>query len=133
MTRPYELFGADDAERDARVRKLVDRFYDIMDTRPEVVALRAMHPADLATSRDKLYLFLLGWLGGPQTYTERYGHPRLRARHMPFVIDNTMAVQWMTCMTEALDETVPDEQLRKALFQGLGRLALHMRNSEEPA
>jgi hemoglobin len=87
-----------------------------------------MHPADLSGSREKLYWFLSGWLGGPQHYVERRGHPRLRARHFPFAVDDDAAAQWMACMTAALAETVPDVELRDTLAGALARLALHMRN-----
>jgi len=129
MTSPYELLGADDEARDARVRALVDRFYDLMEARPEAATIRALHPAALAGSRAKLHLFLRGWLGGPQTYVERYGHPRLRARHLPFRIDDDAALQWMSCMSDALDEEVADAELRRSLAGALARMAAHMRNT----
>src|SRR6186713_706657 len=93
-TTPYELMGGDTA-----VRQLVDRFYDIMDSSPEAAVVRALHPESLTGSREKLYLFLLGWTGGPQTYIERYGHPRLRMRHLPFVIGEKARDEWLWCMT----------------------------------
>ena len=78
---PFELIGGEDA-----VRRLVDRFYDVMDTAPEAAGIRALHPPTLDLSREKLFLFLTGWMGGPPLYVERYGHPMLRARHLPFPI-----------------------------------------------
>jgi hemoglobin len=110
------------------VRALVDRFYDLMDTLPEAAPIRAMHPADLSTSREKLYLFLVGWLGGPQLYIARFGHPRLRARHMPFAVDTAARDQWMLCMNQALAEQVSDPGMRAQLGSALGRVADHMRN-----
>jgi hemoglobin len=68
------------------VRGLVDRFYDIMDAAPEAAGIRSLHPESLKTSREKLYLFLTGWTGGPPVYVERHGHPMLRAKHLPFPI-----------------------------------------------
>jgi len=92
-----------------------------MDLEPAFAALRAAHGSTLAQARQKLFWFLCGWLGGPQHYTERFGHPRLRARHMPFAIGNTERDQWMACMDQAMQETgVPDDlrlRLREALFQ----------------
>ena len=73
----------------AAVGRLVERFYDEMDRRADCMELRAMHPADLTESRAKLTWFLTGWLGGPQEYVQRFEHPRLRARHIPFAIDIT--------------------------------------------
>ncbi len=77
----FELIGGE-----AAVRALVDRFYDLMDLEPDYAALRAVHGSALDSARDKLFWFLCGWLGGPQHYVERFGHPRLRARHLPFPI-----------------------------------------------
>jgi hemoglobin len=119
----YDKVGGDDG-----VKKLVDKFYDLMDTLPEAKELRALHPASLVESRVKLYEFLSGWLGGPNLYIEKRGHPRLRARHMPFRIDDEAVSQWMMCMGKALDEIVPDQDVAAKLKGGLGPLAAHMRN-----
>ena len=70
----------------ARVRELVARFYDLMDLEAEFAGIRALHPESLDGSRDKFFWFLCGWMGGPDHYISRFGHPRLRARHMPFPI-----------------------------------------------
>ncbi|MCB9760810.1 MAG: group II truncated hemoglobin [Alphaproteobacteria bacterium] len=123
MSELFEALG-----REAGVRALVDTFYDLMDTLPEAAGIRALHPADLSGSREKLYLFLVGWTGGPMLYVERYGHPRLRARHLPFPIGDAEAEAWMLCMTEALDECVPDDRLRDELGRAFRRIAGHMRN-----
>lgn len=120
---PYELLGGETA-----VRALVRRFYELMDTLPEAYGIRKLHPADLSSSEDKLYWFLSGWLGGPQLYTERFGHPRLRARHLPFPIGSEEANQWMMCMRQAMAECIGDEALRARLDKALDDLAAHMRN-----
>lgn len=120
----YERLGGD-----AGVRALVDRFYDRMDTLPEAAAVRSMHPGSLSGSRDKLHDFLCGWLGGPQRYVEKHGHPRLRARHLPFPINADGVAQWMLCMRGAL-EGVEDADARAAIEGALARLADHMRNVE---
>jgi len=120
----YERVGGD-----AGVRALVDRFYDRMDTLPEAAAVRSMHPRSLTGSRDKLSDFLCGWLGGPQRYVEKHGHPRLRARHLPFPINADGVAQWMLCMRGALEE-VPEAEIRAAIEGALARLADHMRNVE---
>jgi hemoglobin len=125
---PYEALGGGPA-----VRALVDRFYDLMDTLPEAATIRAMHPADLASSREKLFLFLTGWLGGPPAYVERFGHPRLRMRHLPFAVDEAARDAWLQCMFQALDEHVADEMLRLQLRTGMARVADHMRNVAPPA
>jgi len=110
------------------VRRLVDRFYDLMDTLPAAQGVRAMHPPFLDEARNKLYWFLVGWLGGPQMYVERYGHPRLRARHLPFSIGDAERDAWMLCMRQALADTVPDRLLVETLSGSLERVADHMRN-----
>ncbi|RAL23007.1 globin [Lujinxingia litoralis] len=122
-TTPFELVGGTEG-----VQKLVDRFYDLMDTLPEAATIRAMHARSLKVSREKLVLFLTGWLGGPPLYMEKYGHPRLRMRHAPFDIDEDARQAWMLCMRQALDEQVEDAQLRRFLDQALDRVAAHMRN-----
>lgn len=94
----YELLGGE-----AGVRALVDRFYDLMDSSPEAKDIRALHAASLKQSREKLFMFLSGWSGGPQLYMEKLGHPRLRQRHMPFTIGERERDQWLWCMERALD------------------------------
>lgn len=119
----YELIGGE-----AVIRKLVDRFYDLMDTLPEATGIRALHPESLEESRDKLYWFLVGWMGGPQMYVERFGHPRLRGRHMPFPIGESERDQWLMCMSQSLEEVVTDESLRQQLTRNFMQLADFMRN-----
>src|SRR5512141_2629141 len=103
---PFERLGGE-----AGVRALVDRFYDLMDLEPGYAELRAMHPTTLDGSRDKLFWFLCGWLGGPQHYVDRFGHPFLRARHLPFAIGIAARDQWMACMKQAMAEVELDPQL----------------------
>ena len=122
----YQQIGGEET-----VRKLVDRFYDLMDQAPEVAALRAMHAKSLKASRQKLFEFLSGWLGGPQLYIEKYGHPRLRQRHMPFKVDSEASNQWMVCMRRALEEVVESDELRQGLGRSFHQLANHMRNQIE--
>lgn len=123
MSAVYEQIG-----QEAGVRALVDRFYDAMDRRPDCAPIRAMHPADLAESRAKLADFLTGWLGGPQLYVQKHGHPRLRMRHMPFAVDEAARDQWMACMDQALVDSSLDEFQRSQLRSSLMRVADHMRN-----
>ena len=115
---------------DAQVRDLVDRFYDLMDLEPAYALIRALHPTDLTSSRDKLYWFLSGWLGGPQHYVERFGHPRLRARHTPFSIGQAERDQWMACMRQAMAELRLDARLQAELTAALYKTADFMRNRE---
>lgn len=124
---PYELLGGED-----NLRKLTKRFYEIMDTIPEAKGIRDMHPENLSGSDEKLFMFLSGWLGGPNLFAERFGHPRLKMRHFPFKIGKSERDQWMLCMVQAFDELKIAEPLRSDLLHSLLRLADHMRNQEEP-
>ena len=124
---PYELIGGE-----PRVRALVDRFYDLMDLEPAYAALRALHPGTLDGSRDKLHWFLCGWLGGPQHYTDRFGHPMLRARHLPYAIGLQERDQWMSCMQRAMAETGIDPTLAKRLVGSFFQTADWMVNQRPP-
>lgn len=119
----YEAIGGE-----AAVRRLVERFYELMDTRAEALVIRAMHPADLTHAKERLFMFLSGWLGGPQLYAERYGQPRLRRDHMKFPIDEAARDAWMNCMTQALDEQVADATLRAQLVAAFFKTADFLRN-----
>ncbi|TJY61897.1 cyanoglobin [Sinimarinibacterium sp. CAU 1509] len=116
---------------EAGVRRLVDGFYDLMDADPAYAVLRALHPADLSGSRDKLYWFLCGWLGGPQLYVERFGHPRLRARHLPFSIGVVERDQWMDCMLRSLSRNQVPDGIARQLAGSLFTTADWMRNRAE--
>ena len=125
----FERFGGLDG-----VRAIVDRFYDLMDARPDARELRDLHGADLMSAREKLFAFLCGWLGGPPLYVRQYGHPRLRARHLPFAIDARARDQWLLCMRAAFDESPAlalDRQADTDAWTALARLADHMRNQPE--
>jgi hemoglobin len=113
---------------EARVRELVDRFYDLMDLEPDFAGIRALHPASLDGSRDKLFWFLCGWLGGPDHYIERFGHPRLRARHLPFAIASSERDQWVRCMAWAMEEVGLPQALRERLVTSFFDTADWMRN-----
>ncbi len=120
---PFELLGGESA-----VRQLVDRFYDLMDLEPAYARLRALHPETLDGSRDKLHWFLCGWLGGPQLYVEKFGHPRLRARHLPYSIGIAERDQWMACMKQAMRESNLDESMSVRLAESFFGTADWMRN-----
>ena len=122
----YELIGGE-----AGVRRLVDRFYDLMDTAPEAAHVRALHARSLKASREKLHLFLTGWTGGPPVYVERFGHPRLRMRHFPFAIGVRERDEWLWCMDGALAEQEMPAAVRDHLRERLHALADHMRNRPE--
>jgi hemoglobin len=125
-TRPATAFEWVGGE--AAVRSLVDRFYDLMDLEPAYAGLRALHPTTTEGSRDKLFWFLCGWLGGPSHYTDRFGHPMLRARHLPFTIGIAERDQWMACMKQAMTEVELDPALAQRLDEAFFKTADHMRN-----
>jgi hemoglobin len=124
----FDLLGGEQG-----VRRLVDAFYDRMDREPAYAGIRVLHPPQLDGSRDKLFWFLCGWSGGPQHFQNRFGHPRLRARHLPFAIGSGERDQWLACMQGALNQCGIDEATRLALWAPLAGLADWMRNQTEPA
>lgn len=119
----YDLFGGE-----AGIRRLVGRFYDLMDALPEAAAARAIHPTDLADSREKLFAYLTGWLGGPPLFVQRHGLPMLRARHLHAPIGPEEIEGWLACFRQAWNETCPDERLTEAVMPRVEALALHMHN-----
>lgn len=127
QTTLFELLGGENGGAE-KIVQLVDVFYDIMNSNPQAAPIRALHPADLINSREKLSLFLIGWTGGPQHYIERYGHPRLRQRHMGFNIGEGERDQWMFCMISAMQQLNFDEILTQKLSQQLYGVADFMRN-----
>lgn len=123
-TTPFEWIGGE-----PRVQALVDRFYDLMDLEPAYRELRAVHGNTLDDARQKLFWFLCGWLGGPNHYTDRFGHPRLRMRHMPFAIGILERDQWLACMDQAMGEVGVPPDLRERLKQSFFQTADWMRNT----
>lgn len=120
----YDQLGGADA-----VRRLVQRFYELMDTLPEVRHIRQMHPQDLARSEDSLFKFLSGWFGGPPLFEQERGHPRLRMRHAPFDISPQARDEWVLCMQQALREQVNDPDLLPKLDYAFFSMANHLINS----
>lgn len=102
-----------------------------MDPERAFAGIRRLHPAALERSRAKLSTFLSGWLGGPPLYFARYGHPMLRARHLPFPIGTAERDQWMQCMIRAMEETAVEPGVREALAEPFAGTADWMRNRPE--
>ena len=119
----YDLIGGE-----TKLRSLVDCFYDILDSSPEAKDIRALHPKSLKQSREKFFMFLSGWSGGPQLYIEKYGHPRLRMRHQPFSIGELERDQWLWCMNKALDESQIAPEVIEHLKSRLAEAADFLRN-----
>ncbi len=115
---PYELIGGDTG-----VQKLVVDFYHLMDTLPKAAPIRAMHKGDLSEMTDKLATFLVGWLGGPHHYQERFGRVIIPLAHKPFPIGTSERDQWLTCMYGALDKSVLDEPMKTHLMKSFARMA----------
>jgi hemoglobin len=126
QTTLYQQIGGDD-----KLRELVDRFYDLMDLEPQFAALRAMHPTTLEGSREKLYRFLSGWSGGPDIYTQKYGAPFLRARHLPFPIGAKERDEWLTCMLLAMRDLGYGEKKEDLLLEAFFGTADWMRNKSD--
>ena len=99
-----------------------------MDLEPAYKELREAHGSTLQDARDKLFWFLCGWLGGPDHYQQRFGHPRLRMRHMPFSIGILERDQWLACMDRAMGDIGVDAVLRARLGQSFFQTADWMRN-----
>jgi hemoglobin len=124
-TTTYEKIGGE-----ATVSRLTARFYELMDSVPQFAELRAIHPESLAGSQEKLFMFLSGWMGGPDLFVENYGHPRLRARHMPFTIGVRERDQWVACMALAMEDVGLSEDIRKVLLHNFFNTADFMRNKD---
>lgn len=120
----YEVMGGEE-----KIRQLVSQFYKNMDTLPEASDIRKQH-LNLAEAEEKLFLFLSGWTGGPSLYIEKYGHPRLRARHLPFQIGIKERDQWLLCMNKAIEQCEVHPEAAQILRSSLARLADHMRNQQ---
>ena len=122
----YEMLGGEKG-----LRALVNRFYDLMDSSVEATQLRSLHAKSLNQSREKLFMFLSGWSGGPQLYVERFGHPRLRMRHIPFPIGTVARDQWLWCMNQALQESQLDPRVVEYLKARFAETADFLRNQLE--
>ncbi|HQR50507.1 MAG TPA: group II truncated hemoglobin [Methylophilaceae bacterium] len=122
----YEVVGGEEG-----LRRLVKRFYEIMDSEPRAAGIRAMHKPDLSEANEKLFLFLSGWMGGPPLYVEKYGHPMLRARHLPFPIGESERDQWVYCIVRAMHDVGLEEKAMLQLGNALWGVADFMRNQPE--
>ncbi len=122
---PYERFNGD-----AGLQQLVKSFYDNMDSLPEAKLIRDLHPKDLRSSREKFFMFLSGWMGGPDRYIAAFGHPRLRARHLPFPIGAEERDQWLMCMRKALEELEIETMFKEQLMSSFTQTANHMMNKD---
>lgn len=122
----YERVGGDATGLDF-FRRLVDHFYAGVVTDD---VLWPLYPdqSDLIGAKERLTLFLLQYWGGPQTYMEQRGHPRLRLRHLPFHIGPLERDRWLVHMTAAIEATTADHDLRAELISYFEPAAEHLRN-----
>ena len=124
---PYQILGEDG------IRQLTDTFYDIMDSLPEFAGLRAMHAKDLTVMKEKLADYLIGWMGGPPLYADKYGTVCMTTPHEPYHIGPAERDQWLLCMDKALAQTGASEELVDMLKIPLFRIADAIRNKEGPS
>ena len=120
----------DELGGEASIKRLVQRFYALMDELPEAYAVRQMHPESLLGSAQSLFEFLSGWFGGPSLYIAKNGHPRLRMRHANYAVGLSVRDEWMLCMKQALNEEVPDVGLRNKLTLTFDQMADHLINTD---
>ena len=118
----YDRIGAEN------IRALVDRFYDLVFEHEQIAHL---FKSDKSVIKEKQRLFLTQFLGGPPLYSEQYGHPQLRARHMPHPIGQEDAVAWLSCMSAAIKTLPIDDALKDELFNRFVPTAMFMVNQDE--
>ena len=118
----FERLGPDN------LKLLVDRFYELVFTNDEI---KHLFKTDKEVIKEKQRLFLTQFLGGPPLYSEKYGHPQMRARHMPHPISQENAVAWLQCMSAALASLPIDEELKDELFKRFVPTAMFMVNKED--
>ncbi|MAG31751.1 MAG: globin [Deltaproteobacteria bacterium] len=115
---PYQRLGGDE-----EVIRLVECFYRQMSTLPEAATIRAMHADDIAPMVDKLSVFLIGWMGGPENYNKRFGRVVIPAAHEPYPIGPDERDQWLVCMQKALEEVEAEEDLVQMLMKAFYLMA----------
>ncbi|OUR97485.1 globin [Halobacteriovorax marinus] len=122
---PYLLIGEEKG-----IRKLVDRFYHYMGTLSEAKRCRDLHIGDIEPIKEKLFMFLSGWLGGPSLYIEKFGHPKMRRRHFPFEIGIIEKDEWLLCMRKAMDDMKLIAEFDQYLWKSFTDFSEHMRNKD---
>ena len=120
MESLYHQIGA------SNLQKLVDEFYErVFDS----AIIKQLFQTDKETIKHKQLYFLTQFLGGPQLYTENYGHPRMRMRHLPHKITQESKIEWLRCMKEAIATLDVTDQLKSSLYACFPQVAEHMVNS----
>ncbi|TXK84773.1 globin [Paenibacillus sp. N3.4] len=119
----FESMGGEET-----IRRVVEAFYPKVQKHP---SLAPLFPSDIEPVMNKQYLFLSQFFGGPSLYSDTYGHPMMRARHMPFPITMERANAWLDCMKEAMIEVGLADDLRDFLLERLKGSAYHFVNTPE--
>lgn len=117
----YEAAGGEET-----IRKLVETFYPLVQQDP---LLSPLFPEDIRPVMEKQFLFLTQYFGGPPLYSQKYGHPMMRARHLPFPITPERAQAWLNCMKRAMETVGIEETLRKLMLERLTATAYHFVNT----
>jgi hemoglobin len=118
----YERLG------DNLLRQMIDHFYDLILKNPITAPL---FTTDMDVVKSKQYDFLTQFFGGPQRYSDKYGHPMMRARHLTHKIDRIAAEQWLHCMATAIDKLPIENEFKEEIFRKFPPVAAHMINSGE--
>ena len=124
MNQEKQVFGVADASYQAAggidgIQKLVNCFYDLMDSVPESAGIRALHKQDLGEARQRLAWFLSGWLGGPKLYQQHVGSISIPGFHRHFDIGSSEKNAWLDCMRRAIDEQDYSEEFKHYLLYQL--------------
>ncbi|WP_028546838.1 globin [Paenibacillus taiwanensis] len=116
----YEAIGGEQT-----VRRMVEAFYPRVQSEP---LLAPLFPEDITPVMEKQFMFLSQFFGGPALFSDAYGHPMMRARHMPFPITPERAEAWLNCMRQAMQDIEMDPELREIVIQRLSGPAHHFVN-----
>lgn len=108
------------------LRQLVDAFYDRVFVSEKIGPL---FKNDKEEIKQKQYMFLTQFLGGPDLYSQHFGHPRMRMRHLPHAITDEARLEWLKCMKDSIDTLPIDEEMKVRLFNVFPLVAQHMVNS----
>lgn len=125
MTTPYEALGGEDG-----IRALANEFYRVMSERPEAKTIRDMHAGDTTDIAEKLFLYLSGWVGGPDLYFQKYGTVCLSSQHAKFSIGSEERDQWLKCLDQALVNLNISDEMIDILKKPMFNLAEMMRNAD---
>lgn len=132
------IYGTQDASYQAAggiegIRRLVDDFYDIMDSWEPARTIRQMHAEDLTLARDKLACFLSGWLGGPKLFQKRYGSISIPMFHTSWPIGETERDAWLGCMAQAIERQPYSADFKDYLLRQLRVPAERIVKVQQPA